>query len=113
MTLTIIFVISLIVNLYISNEVGNIAETREIGREKGFWLSFIFSPILGILFVLASRPLSDEKVNQIRNRIVVTIPKVKPTPEQQRENRNFVLTVVTFVLVFTLPAFVIISSFNN
>jgi hypothetical protein len=95
MTLTFIFVIALILNLFISNEVGKVAETRELGREKGFWISFLLSPILGLLFVLASRPLSDEQVNQIRNRMIV----VTPEQEKQDQVRQNIIAVIMAVLV--------------
>ena len=95
MTLAFIFVIALILNLFISNEVGKVAETRELGREKGFWISFFLSPILGLLFVLASRPLTDEQVNQIRNRMIV----VTPEQEQQDQIRQNIIAVVLAVLL--------------
>jgi hypothetical protein len=95
MTLAFIFVIALILNLFISNEVGKVAETRELGREKGFWISFLLSPILGLLFVLASRPLSDEQVNQIRNRMIV----VTPEQEKQDQVRQNIIAVIMAVLV--------------
>ena len=95
MTLAFIFVIALILNLFISNEVGKVAETRELGREKGFWISFLLSPILGLLFVLASRPLTDEQVNQIRNRMIV----VTPEQEQQDQIRQNIIAVVLAVLL--------------
>jgi hypothetical protein len=95
MTLAFIFVIVLILNLFISNEVGKVAETRELGREKGFWISFLLSPILGLLFVLASRPLTDEQVNQIRNRMIV----VTPEQEKQDQVRQNIIAVILAVLV--------------
>lgn len=106
MTLAIIFVIALIINLVISNEVGKVAETRELGREKGFWISFLLSPILGLLFVLASRPLSDEQVNQIKNRMIVV------TPEQEQEDQvrqNIIAIILAVLVVF----FVLLLTIKN
>ncbi len=95
MILTLIFITALAINLFISNEVGKVAETRELGREKGFWISFILSPILGLLLVLASRPLSQEQVNQIRNQMIIT------TPEQDKQDqvRQNIIAVIMAVLV--------------
>ena len=106
MTLAFIFVIALILNLFISNEVGKVAETRELGREKGFWISFLLSPILGLLFVLASRPLTDEQVNQIRNRMIV----VTPEQEQQDQIRHNIIAVVLAVL---LVLYVLLITLSN
>lgn len=106
MTLAIIFVIALIINLVISNEVGKVAETRELGREKGFWISFLLSPVLGLLFVLASRPLSDEQVNQIKNRMIVV------TPEQEQEDQvrqNIIAIILAVLVVF----FVLLLTIKN
>ena len=106
MTLAIIFVIALIINLVISNEVGKVAETRELGREKGFWISFLLSPILGLLFVLASRPLSDEQVNQIRNRMIVVTPEQE---EQEQKQQN----IIAVLLVGALFIIALVWSLNN
>lgn len=106
MTLAFIFVIALIINLVISNEVGKVAETRELGREKGFWISFLLSPVLGLLFVLASRPLSDEQVNQIKNRMIVV------TPEQEQEDQvrqNIIAIILAVLVVF----FVLLLTIKN
>ena len=106
MTLAFIFVIALILNLFISNEVGKVAETRELGREKGFWISFLLSPVLGLLFVLASRPLSDEQVNQIKNRMIVV------TPEQEQEDQvrqNIIAIILAVLVVF----FVLLLTIKN
>lgn len=106
MTLTIIFVIALIINLVISNEVGKVAETRELGREKGFWISFLLSPILGLLFVLASRPLTDEQVNQIRNRMIVVTPEQE---EQEQRQQN----TIAVLLVGAMFVIALVWSLNN
>lgn len=63
MTIIFIVFISLIVNFFISLEVGKLAETRELGKEKGFWFSFLLGPFIGLLFVLASRQLTDEQLS--------------------------------------------------
>lgn len=66
MTIFIVLIVALIINLIISQEVAKVAQTRELGKEKGFWISFLLSPLLGLLFVLASRPLSDEQIAKRR-----------------------------------------------
>lgn len=106
MTLAFIFVIALIINLVISNEVGKVAETRELGREKGFWISFLLSPIMGLLFVLASRPLSDEQVNQIKNRMIVVTPEQE---EQEQRQQN----IIAALLVGALFIVALVWSLNN
>lgn len=61
MLIILILFVALVVNFFISTEVGKLAETRELGKEKGFWISFLLGPVLGLLFVLASRQLTNEQ----------------------------------------------------
>lgn len=102
MILTLIFITALAINLFISNEVGKVAETRELGREKGFWISFILSPILGLLLVLASRPLSQEQVNQIRNQMIITTPEQEAKEQKQQNQVVLILVALLFVVALIM-----------
>jgi phosphate/sulfate permease len=93
MTLALIFVIALVANLFISNEVGKVAQTRELGRKKAFWISFILSPILGLLFVLASLPLTQEQVNKMN----IITPEQEDQEQKQQNQIAFILVVALFV----------------
>ena len=106
MTLTLFFVIALALNLFISSEVSKVAQTRELGGEKGFWISFLLSPIVGLLFVLASPALTKEQVNQIKNQVVITTPEQEALEEKQQNQIAAVLVTVMFVIA-------LVWSFNN
>lgn len=67
MTIFLVLIVALIINLLLSIEVSKVAQTREIGKDTAFWISFLFSPIMGLLFVLASRPLTDEQIAKRRD----------------------------------------------
>jgi uncharacterized protein YacL len=59
--------IGLIINGIISNIIGKLGEQKRIGYNTAFWSSFLLSPILGILFVIASTTLNDTEKEEIRN----------------------------------------------
>lgn len=54
-------IIGLIINVVISDIIGNLGKEKKIGYKTAWLCSFLLSPILGILFVIASVPLSDDE----------------------------------------------------
>ena len=51
---TFIIIIGLVINAAVAHIIGNVAKDRKIGYNTAFLLSFLLSPLLGILIVLAS-----------------------------------------------------------
>jgi hypothetical protein len=60
-----IIVISVIAWVFMSAVVSSCGEHRKIGAAKAFLLSFIFSPIFGILIVLSSERKSDYELKRV------------------------------------------------
>jgi hypothetical protein len=54
-----IILLVLVFNLFLSFLVAKEGGKREIGFSTSFLLSFLFSPILGLLFVIASKRLEE------------------------------------------------------
>ena len=61
-----IILIGLIINTAVAHIIGNVAKDRKIGYLNAFLLSFLLSPLLGILIVIAS-PLNTTDL--IENKI--------------------------------------------
>ena len=57
----ILIIIVLIINAAVAHIIGNVAKDRKIGYNTAFLLSFLLSPLLGILIVIAS-PLIEPGV---------------------------------------------------
>lgn len=47
-------ILSIVANVALSHLVAQTAEKKEIGYNKTFWISFFFSPLIGILLSIAS-----------------------------------------------------------
>jgi MFS family permease len=58
--LVISIVVGLIINAIIAGLIGKLGREKKIGYRTSFWVSFLLSPIIGILMVIASVPLSDQ-----------------------------------------------------
>ena len=58
--LVISIVVGLIINAIIAGLIGKLGREKKIGYRTSFWVSFLLSPIIGILMVIASVPLSNE-----------------------------------------------------
>ena len=111
MTIFLILVVALIINLLISLEVSKVAQTREISKETAFWISFLLSPILGLLFVLASRPLSDEQVSKLRERVKAQLPseEQKQQMKQSYEKHLKITQQVKMTLLIVVSVLFIIA----
>jgi len=59
MGLLVILIISLVVNTILSHLVGKNGIDKEIGYKTSFWVSFCFSPLIGLLLVISSKELKD------------------------------------------------------
>jgi len=57
-----IFVVAFIVNVVISHLIGKSGEDRKIGYRTAFLVSFLLSPIIGLLLVISSRHLTEEEI---------------------------------------------------
>jgi len=60
--MTFIIIIALIINAIIANIVGKVGKTKEIGYNTAFFVSFLLSPLIGLLLVIASNPLTAEQI---------------------------------------------------
>mgnify|MGYP000529385740 CR=1 FL=1 len=81
-TLSILIVISYLLSLE--------GTKRKIGGKQSFWISFFFSPIIGLIFVLNSKLLDEkEQINRL-NQKVDFIPFV------------FITFIITILLIFII-----------
>ena len=51
--------VGLIINGIVANIIGNLGKEKKIGYWTSFWVSFLLTPILGVLLVIASRPITE------------------------------------------------------
>ena len=100
MTIIFIVFVSLIVNFFISLEVGKLAETRELGKEKGFWFSFLLGPFIGLLFVLASRQLTNEQLSIKSQEVNVPVNNEKQD-ESQLQGFLIIAAMIVFGLIWS------------
>jgi hypothetical protein len=62
--MTTILVVAVVVNLFLSVLVANMGSKRKLGGLGAFFLSFFFSPSLGMLFVIASERLTTGEIER-------------------------------------------------
>ncbi len=96
---TIIILIAIVLNGIISNIIGNVGKTKQIGYSTSFWVSFLFSPLIGLLLVIASNPLTKEEIEELNK------PKVQETKEinpDQNNNKSLYIIIGIVILIFIL-----------
>ena len=64
--MTTFIIIGIIVNLILSFFVSESGSSREIGRNKSFWISAVFGFLPGALITMSSRPLDREEMKNIK-----------------------------------------------
>ena len=55
----IFIIIGLVLNGILAHIIGNVAKDRKIGYNTAFLVSFLLSPLIGLLLVIASVPLTE------------------------------------------------------
>jgi hypothetical protein len=65
--LVLLVLVGLVINGVVAHLVGNLGKEKKIGYQTSFLVSFLLSPIIGILMVIASPVSDEEKVNKINN----------------------------------------------
>jgi hypothetical protein len=89
-------VVGLVINLIISTQVAKLGSEKKIGYNSAFWLSFFFSPIIGLLMVIASVPKTEEEKENEEKTI--------------KEDKTPLIFMSVFILVI---AFVVYQIFKN
>lgn len=56
-----IVIVGLVINGIIANIIGKIGSDKKIGYSTAFWVSFLLTPLLGILMVIASQPITEKE----------------------------------------------------
>jgi hypothetical protein len=90
-----IIVVVLVINCILSLLVGNEGSKKEIGSTKAFLLSFLFSPIIGMLFVINSKELSLQVKKEDEN-----IEYNKKEDENIEYNKSASPILLIFALIF-------------
>ena len=84
-----------IVLIAISCVVGSFGQKRQIGFWGAFWASFLLSPLMGMLFVLAS----DKGVPVKRAPVYVDPAKIKALNKRRFKWISFLLALVVVLIV--------------
>lgn len=102
-------ILGLIINGVIAHIVGNVGKDKKIGYSTSFWVSFLLSPLIGLLLVIASVPLSEREIEELNNDKPTTI---KPTtietyrqlsPEEyEKKEKTEKIVFYTFSLILLL-----------
>lgn len=89
-----IYFLITIISVLFSYFVGKMGEKRQIGFINSFLISLFLSPIIGLLVVAASIPLTKEELN------------LKENIEKNEESKNipdgmkFLLVIIILILLF-------------
>ncbi len=63
-----ILFIAFILNFVLAHLIGNNGKYRKIGYGTSFFVSFLLSPIIGLLLVISSKSLSDDELKILEDK---------------------------------------------
>jgi hypothetical protein len=103
--------LGLIVNGIISHLIGNLGKEKKIGYSTSFWVSFLFSPIIGILMVIGSVPKPQE---EIETKIEpTTISKIdRELTAEEKKKLSKIEDILTIVIGIVGLCFILYISFK-
>ena len=96
---TFIIIFALIINAIIANIVGKVGKTKEIGYNTAFFVSFLLSPIIGLLLVIASNPLTPEQIAE-QNKPKAPEPVI--TENDGSSNKSLYIILIAIAIIFIL-----------
>ena len=82
-----------------ANIVGKVGKTKEIGYNTAFFVSFLLSPIIGLLLVIASNPLTPEQIAE-QNKPKVPEPVI--TENDGSSNKSLYIILIAIAIIFIL-----------
>ena len=85
--LVLLVLVVLVINGVIAHVIGNVGKEKKIGYSTSFWVSFLLGPLIGILMVIASIPLTDKDKKE-------NITKSK----KNNDDLNHALLYILFIL---------------
>jgi cytosine/uracil/thiamine/allantoin permease len=87
----ILVIVGLIINGIIANLIGNLGNEKKIGYKTSFCVSFLLSPIIGLLMVIASVPLLEGE-------------KIKPINIDREKLGKNVINVISLIVIAIVMA---------
>ena len=101
----IFIIIGLVLNGILAHIIGNVAKDRKIGYNTAFLVSFLLSPLIGLLLVIASVPLTEAERDRLSYGSTAETAKA-PQKEVQLENGlskdNLMVIAISIVSVICL-----------
>ena len=104
----VLFGIALTINYVIADFVGGLGKYKKIGYSTSFWVSFLLSPLIGLLSVIASVPLSERELEELNKPVIKKVKKI--TPEQEKKNKKIekITTIFLYSVLVGLPTLYLI-----
>ncbi len=102
--LIIIIAIAIVANLIISDIVANIGKGKEIGYNTTFVVSFLLTPLIGLLLVIASKELTIEEKEKIKYQETEFVEAKKYIIEKREDSEeplplNHPIVIISVILI--------------
>lgn len=101
----IILIIAIVVNVILANLIAKQGEDRKIGYTNSFLVSLLLTPLIGLLLVIASMPLSNEEKEIKKREDKFFFGYRIPNKNEDFEPKNFpgifilILLIIFFLLI--------------
>lgn len=111
--ITLLIILGIILNTILSHLVAKTGEKKDVGYNTVFWVSFLFSPLIGLLLSIAS-PNNPEKVSNrwyrnIENSNEDTSVKIAP----ENNPKTYEDTVIKIILYASVAIFIFYVLWNS
>jgi MFS family permease len=88
MLVLLIVILGLVINGVIAHIIGNVGKDKKIGYSTTFWISFLLSPIIGLLLVIASLPIDKVIHTEKEEDIIYTEEELNEIEIKEKAKRD-------------------------
>ena len=100
-------IIGLIINGIVSHIIAKIGKEKSIGYQTAFLISFLFTPLLGVLIVIASKELTPEEKEKIKYQENEFVEAKKYIIEKREDSEeplpfNHPIVIISVIIILSI-----------
>ena len=100
-------ILVLVINGVIAHIIGNVGRDKKVGYSTAFWVSFLLSPLIGLLLVIASVPSEKNEIEDNKKVNQISINNYKQLTPDEFEKKEKTEKIFLYVISVVFILFII------
>lgn len=107
MLVLLIVILGLVINGLIAHIIGNVGKDKKVGYSTTFWISFLLSPIIGLLLVIASLPIDKVIHTEKEEDMIYTEEELNEIEIKEKQKRDKLDKIIYNAILIVISIFLI------